>query len=177
MIVQFQRLACMAVFTFSLGLLNAAYARTDQPVSPTTKEAIKMQATGSFDIKLTPQTAAPGIETAKLGRMTIDKQFHGDLTGTSLGEMLSVRTDVQGSAGYVAMERVTGMLAGRKGSFVLQHSATMNRGKPTMALTVVPDSGTDELTGLNGSMIIEIDHGEHSYKMDYSLPLKASENL
>ncbi len=100
-----------------------------------------MHTTGSFDVKLTPQTAAPGIETAKLDRMTIDKQFHGDLAAASLGEMLAIRTEVQGSAGYVAMERVTGSLHGRKGSFVLQHSGTMNRGVSLLALTVVPDSG------------------------------------
>jgi len=129
-----------------------------------------MHATGSFDVKLAPQTAAPGIETAKLGRMTIDKKFHGDLAAASLGEMLAIRTEVQGSAGYVAMERVTGSLHGRKGSFVLQHSGTMNRGVSLLALTVVPDSGTDELTGLRGSMTIEIDHGKHSYTMDYVLP-------
>ena len=129
-----------------------------------------MHATGSFDVKLTPQTAAPGIESAKLGRMTIDKQFHGDLAAASLGEMLAIHTEVQGSAGYVAIERVTGSLHGRKGSFVLQHSGTMNRGVASLALTVVPDSGTDELTGLRGSMKIEIDHGKHSYTMDYVLP-------
>ena len=129
-----------------------------------------MHATGSFDVKVTPQTAAPGIETAKLGRMTIDKQFHGDLAAASLGEMLAIRTEVQGSACYVAMERVTGKLHGRKGSFVLQHSGTMNRGVSLLTLIVVPDSGTDDLTGLSGSMTIEIDHGKHSYTMDYVLP-------
>ena len=129
-----------------------------------------MHATGSFDVKLTPQTAAPGIEAASLGRMTIDKQFHGDLVASSLGEMLSIHTKTQGSAGYVAIERVTGSLHGRTGSFVMQHSATMNRGVSSLAVTVVPDSGTDELTGLRGSMTIEIDHGKHNYTMDYVLP-------
>ncbi|GGC92298.1 DUF3224 domain-containing protein [Undibacterium terreum] len=135
-----------------------------------------MQAAGSFDVKLTPQTATPGIEAAHIGRMTIDKQFRGDLAGTSLGEMLAIRTEVQGSAGYVALERVTGTLQGRKGSFVLQHSGTMNRGASQLQLTVVPDSGTDELAGLSGSMAIEIDRGKHSYKMDYMLPSGASRN-
>jgi len=129
-----------------------------------------MHATGSFDVKLTSQTAAPGIEAANLGRMTIDKQFHGDLVASSLGEMLAIRTKTQGSAGYVAIERVTGSLHGRTGSFVMQHSATMNRGVSSLAVTVVPDSGTDELTGLRGSMTIEIDHGKHNYTMDYVLP-------
>ncbi|BCZ59281.1 hypothetical protein SL267_38980 [Serratia marcescens] len=129
-----------------------------------------MHATGTFDIKLTPQTATAEIETAKLSRMTIDKQFHGDLTAASLGEMLAVRMDAHGSAGYVAMERVTGTLHGHKGSFVLQHSGTMNRGVSSLQLTVVPDSGTGELTQLSGSMTIEIDQGAHRYTMDYVLP-------
>ncbi|WP_317205786.1 DUF3224 domain-containing protein [Janthinobacterium sp.] len=129
-----------------------------------------MHATGSFDITLTPQTAAPAIADAKLGRMTIEKQFHGDLEAASLGEMLSVRTEVQGSAGYVALERVTGTLHGRKGSFVLQHSGTMSRGAASLVLSVVPDSGSEELIGLSGAMSIQIDQGKHSYTMDYLLP-------
>ncbi|WP_413714823.1 DUF3224 domain-containing protein [Serratia ureilytica] len=129
-----------------------------------------MHATGTFDIKLTPQTATAEIETAKLSRMTIDKQFHGDLTAASLGEMLAVRMEAHGSAGYVAMERVTGTLHGHKGSFVLQHSGTMNRGVSSLQLTVVPDSGTGELTQLSGSMTIEIDQDTHRYTMDYVLP-------
>ncbi|HGM6998535.1 DUF3224 domain-containing protein [Serratia ureilytica] len=129
-----------------------------------------MHATGTFDVKLTPQTATAEIETAKLSRMTIDKQFHGDLTAASIGEMLAVRMEAHGSAGYVAMERVTGALHGHKGSFVLQHSGTMNRGVSSLQLTVVPDSGTGELTQLSGSMTIEIDQGAHRYTMDYVLP-------
>ena len=129
-----------------------------------------MHATGSFDVKLTPQPVAPGIETAELGRMTIDKRFSGDLVAASLGEMLAIRTGVPGSAGYVALERVTGKLHGRVGSFVLQHSGTMDRGASSLALTVVPDSDTGELTGLRGAMTIEIDQGKHSYTMDYVLP-------
>lgn len=129
-----------------------------------------MHATGTFDVKLTPQTATAEIETAKLSRMTIDKQFHGDLTAASLGEMLAVRMEAHGSAGYVAMERVTGTLHGHKGSFVLQHSGTMNRGVSSLQLTVVPDSGTGELTQLSGTMTIEIDQGTHRYAMDYVLP-------
>ncbi|WP_420067167.1 DUF3224 domain-containing protein [Serratia ureilytica] len=129
-----------------------------------------MHATGTFDVKLTPQTATAEIETAKLSRMTIDKQFHGDLTAASLGEMLAVRMEAHGSAGYVAMERVTGTLHGHKGSFVLQHSGTMNRGVSSLQLTVVPDSGTGELTQLSGTMTIEIDQGAHRYTMDYVLP-------
>lgn len=129
-----------------------------------------MQAKGTFDVQLTPQDAATDIGATKIGRMKIDKQFQGELAASSLGEMLAMRTDVQGSAGYVAMERVTGTLHGRTGSFVLQHSGTMNRGVASLDLNVVPDSGSGELAGLTGSMKIEIVEGKHRYIMDYVLP-------
>ncbi len=129
-----------------------------------------MQAAGTFDVKLTPQTATSDMETTKIGRMRIDKQFHGDLTAASLGEMLALRTPVEGSAGYVAIERITGVLQSRTGSFVLQHSGTMNRGASSLVLTVIPDSGTDALTGLSGSMVIRIEDGKHTYTMEYALP-------
>jgi hypothetical protein len=102
--------------------------------------------------------------------MTIDKKFHGDLEATSKGQMLTAMSAVKGSAGYVAVERVTGSLNGRKGTFVLQHSATMNRGTPQLSVTVVPDSGTDQLEGLTGKMMIIIAEGKHSYDFEYSLP-------
>ena len=127
-------------------------------------------ASGTFDVKLTPQAEEGGSDTG-LGRMSIDKQFHGDLEGTSKGFMLSsAATIVKGSGGYVAMERVTGTLKGRSGSFVLQHSGTMTRGTPQMSVTVVPDSGTGQLEGLAGSLTIKIDEGKHSYEFDYTLP-------
>jgi len=130
-----------------------------------------MHARGPFDVQLAPQPAAPGIEPAKLVRQTLDKRFHGELDATSLGEMIAAMTEVQGSAGYVAMERVTGTLAGRRGSFVLQHSATMNRGAPQLAIAVVPDSGTGELAGLTGTMAIRIEPGgAHFYEFEYTLP-------
>jgi hypothetical protein len=129
-----------------------------------------MHASGTFDVKLTPQSATPGIEAAQLGRQTIDKRFSGELEATSLGEMLSAGGNVQGSAGYVAIERVTGALQGKRGSFVLQHTGTMNRGVPSLSISVVPDSGTDELIGLSGSMQIQIEQGRHLYRFDYSLP-------
>jgi hypothetical protein len=128
-------------------------------------------ATGTFDVKITPQKPDnPPAEESRVGRMSIDKQFHGDLEATSKGEMLAVQTETKGSAGYVAMERVKGTLRGRKGSFVLQHSATMDRGKPTLSVTVIPDSGTGELVGLTGSMKTIIEAGKHSYEFDYTLP-------
>ena len=124
------------------------------------------QATGTFEVKLTPQ--ADG-EDSGLGRMTIDKQFHGDLEATSQGQMLAARSSVKGSAGYVAMERVSGRLGGRVGTFVLQHSGTMTRGEPQLSVTVVPDSGTGDLTGLSGKMVIENAEGQHSYVFEYAI--------
>ena len=124
------------------------------------------QATGTFVVKLTPQVDG---EDLGLGRMTIDKQFHGDLEATSQGQMLAARSSVKGSAGYVAMERVSGSLGGRSGTFVLQHSGTMTRGEPQLSVTVVPDSGTGELTGLSGKMAINIAEGEHSYVFEYAI--------
>jgi hypothetical protein len=105
----------------------------------------------------------------KLGRMTIDKQISGDLTATTMGQMLSATTDTDGSAGYVAMERVTGSLHGKNGTFVLQHSGTMTRGAPSLTVTVVPDSGTEELVGLEGAFEIDIVDGEHFYEFNYRL--------
>src|SRR5471032_256001 len=123
-------------------------------------------ASGSFDVKLNPLDAYNKTEGANLARMSIDKQFHGDLEAISKGEMLSAMTEVKGSAGYVAIEKVTGTLDGRSGSFVLQHNATMTRGVPYMNIVVVPDSGTGELAGLAGKMTIIIADGKHSYEFE-----------
>ena len=123
-------------------------------------------ASGSFDVKLNPQAA----DDSALGRLTIDKTFHGDLEATSKGQMLAASTDVPGSAGYVAMERVTGTLGGRSGSFVLQHTGTLTRGEAELSVTVVPDSGTGQLAGLAGRMTIDIVEKKHFYKFDYTLP-------
>jgi len=126
-------------------------------------------ARGTFEVKLTPQTAETSAG-AGLARMTLDKRFHGDLEAASQGQMLSAGTAVQGSAGYVALERVSGALQGRTGTFVLQHHGLMDRGTPHLTITVVPDSGTDGLTGLAGTMGIEIAAGKHSYGFEYTLP-------
>ena len=127
------------------------------------------RATGLFDVSLKalPMDSEPG--TQLLGRMSIDKKFHGDLDATSKGQMLTGGTIIKNSAGYVAIEMVTGSLKGRKGSFVLQHTGTMNRGEPSLVITVVPDSGTDQLEGLKGTMKIDINAGKHSYELDYVL--------
>jgi hypothetical protein len=129
---------------------------------------MSFHATGPFEVKLTPQ-AAEGENTA-VARMTIEKQFHGELEAASRGQMLSALTGARGSAGYVAMEVVSGVLGGRQGTFVLQHSGTMDRGQPRLSVTVVPDSGTDELSGLSGSMDIRIEPGgKHFYDFDYAI--------
>jgi len=127
-----------------------------------------MTARGTFEVKLKPQTDE-NVGDPTVGRMSIDKQFHGDLEATSKGQMLAVQGDVKGSAGYVAMERVIGTLAGRAGTFALQHTGTMNRGVPEQSVTVVPDSGTGELAGLSGTMTIIIADGKHSYEFEYTL--------
>lgn len=129
------------------------------------------RATGTFDVKLNPLAIADTAASALLGRMSIDKQFHGDLEATSKGEMLTGMTAVKNSAGYVAVERVTGTLHGKTGTFILQHSGTMTRGVGVLSVTVVPDSGTDQLVGLTGSLAIIIaPDGKHSYDFDYTLP-------
>lgn len=127
-------------------------------------------ASGAFDVKVTPQSPEDKVGDPTVGRMSLDKQFHGDLNATSRGQMLSVVTETKGSAGYVAMERVNGTLQGRNGSFALQHSGTMSRGTPQLTISVVPDSGTGELAGLSGRMTIDIADGKHSYEFEYTLP-------
>ena len=126
------------------------------------------RASGTFEVKLSPQVdgEAGGV---CVGRMLIDKRFAGDLEATSKGQMLAVRTSTEGSAGYVAMELVTGKLQGREGTFVLQHTGTMERGAQRLSVTVVPDSATGDLEGLEGSMEIVIAEGRHSYHFDYTL--------
>jgi Protein of unknown function (DUF3224) len=131
-------------------------------------------ARGTFEVKLSPQAQGDNLpekesENITLGRMTIDKQFHGDLEGISNGQMLTAGTPVKDSAGYVAIERVSGTLDGRNGSFVLQHSGTMTRGVPQLSVAVVPDSGTGQLVGLTGKMTIKIDGGKHYYDLEYTI--------
>jgi Protein of unknown function (DUF3224) len=128
------------------------------------------RATGTFEVKLTPQPPDDKSPDSPLGRMTIEKQLHGDLEATSIGQMLTAGTNVKGSAGYVAIERISGTLNGLKGSFILQHNATMTRGTPYLNIIVVPDSGTDQLTGISGNFNIIINAGKHSYEFDYTLP-------
>jgi hypothetical protein len=127
------------------------------------------RATGTFDVSLKPLSMDQDGGSELLGRMSIDKQFRGELEGTSKGQMLTGGTIIRNSAGYVAIERVTGSVKGRKGSFILQHNGTMNRGEPSLVITVVPDSGTEQLEGLKGTMKIDINAGKHSYELEYVL--------
>lgn len=127
------------------------------------------RASGTFEVTLVPLADEGRPGDPLLGRMSIDKRFSGDLEGTSFGQMLSARTAVAGSAAYVAIEKVTGVLGGRRGTFVLAHRGTMTRGEGALDVTVVPDSGTDELTGLAGTLAITIRDGKHFYDFDYAL--------
>jgi hypothetical protein len=130
-----------------------------------------MKISGTFNVSLnTLDFYAQGRDGMKLGRMSIDKTFRGDLEATSKGEMLSATTPVEGSAGYVAIEQVTGTLSGKPGSFVLQHFGTMDKGGNRLVLEVVPDSGSGELSGLTGTMAINVENGQHFYEFDYELP-------
>ena len=129
-----------------------------------------MKATGTFDVKITPQASDLAPEGPNLGRMSIEKQYHGDLEGPAKGEMITAAgIAVKESAAYSAVERVSGTLQGKKGSFALQHTGIMTRGTPSLNVTVVPDSGTGELTGLTGRMDIIIEGKQHSYVLDYEI--------
>ncbi|MEI6668454.1 MAG: DUF3224 domain-containing protein [Acidobacteriota bacterium] len=143
-------------------------SQTDQ----TTEAVMKTRASGSFEVNLAPLPLDAKAADAALGRMSIDKVFLGDLEATSKGEMLTAITGVKGSAGYVAIERVGGKLNGRSGTFVLQHTGTMTRGEQQLSVMVVPDSGTDQLTGLVGRMTIKIEGTKHLYDFEYTLPVK-----
>jgi hypothetical protein len=153
-----------------LGISGYAQNSTAAQAAPAKEKVVTGHASGTFEVKLAPQKEEGGADTG-LGRMSIDKQFHGDLEGTSKGFMLSsAATVVKGSGGYVAMERVSGTLKGRTGSFVLHHSGTMTRGAAQLSVTVVPDTGSGQLEGITGTMTIKIDEGKHSYEFEYTLP-------
>jgi hypothetical protein len=147
-------------------------AQSSQPAAPPAqKEAapVSHTAKGAFDVKIAPQPTDDKSATP-LGRMTLDKQYHGDLEATAKGEMLTGATTVKGSGVYVAVERVEGTLQGRHGTFLMHHTGLMTRGVPQLSINIVPDSGTGELTGITGTMDIQIDAGKHSYVLKYTLP-------
>jgi hypothetical protein len=134
------------------------------------KGAMTKHASGTFDVTVTPQKDE-GIGDPTIGRMSIKKQFHGDLEATSGAQMLTGMSEaVKDSGTYVAIERIRGTLQGHAGSFAVWHSGTMNRGQQALIITVIPDSGTDELTGITGTMSIAIRDGKHFYEFYYSLP-------
>jgi hypothetical protein len=155
----------------AMGLTLAAVAGADAQTAPHPAQATRQEnavttrAAGPFEVRM-----APLATDAPVGRMSLDKTYHGDLEGTAKGEFLAAMTPVEGSAGYVAIEQVTGSLHGRAGTFMLQHSGTMARGAQSLSITVVPDSGTGELAGLTGTMRIIIEGGKHAYEFDYTLP-------
>ena len=156
----FFRIAVAVLLSFFLSPLPSQRPKTAPPI----------HATGPFDVKATALDPAFKFEDNSLGRFSLDKQYQGDLEATSKGEMLTATSPVKGSAAYVAVERVSGTLHGRTGTFLLQHSGTMTHGAIHLAVTVVPDSGTGELAGLSGTMDITIAEGKHSYDFAYTLP-------
>ncbi len=168
------RAVASVIVSFCLVLSFGSFAKAQTPRSPVPKKnekenTVTRHASGTFEVKLISQTAESKVGDPSVGRFSIDKLFSGDFEGTSKGQMLAVSTEVEGSAGYVAMERVTGTLDGHHGSFALQHSGTMTRGAPQLSVTVVPDSGTGELVGLAGKMTINIVDGKHLYEFEYTL--------
>lgn len=141
------------------------------PVAATAQGAPMTQtARGSFTVQMTPQAEPVAVDGVSTGRMALAKRFEGDLVATGQGEMLTALTPEKGSAGYVAIERVTGTLHGRSGSFVFQHSGTMDRGAQQLSIGVVPGSGTGALAGIQGSFRLRIVDGQHFYEFDYTLP-------
>lgn len=151
--------------------ITVAVVTGSNPAESGDAASMTQHARGPFTVKMAPQGDGDIAHGISIGRMSLDKVFSGDLDAIGKGEMLGARTAIDDSAGYVAIERVTGTLAGRKGSFVLQHSGTMTRGAQHLVISVVPDSGTGELTGIAGVMTIDIGtDGAHRYDLTYALP-------
>jgi hypothetical protein len=162
-----------AVLAAALGVgLAPGYDTNDAMDAKDTTMTATMtkRAQGSFDVKVGPEAQEEFPGGTSLGRFSLDKQYHGDLEAVAKGEMLTAGTAVEGSAGYVAMERVDGTLHGRRGTFVLQHLGSMGHGTQQLTIAVVPDSGTGELVGLAGQLDIRITDGQHFYELAYTLP-------
>lgn len=151
-----------AFVTFLAFVMCTVYAQKDAPVA--------QHATGTFDVSISPLEPAFKADDNSVGRYSIDKQFHGDLEATSKGEMLSGAGSMKGSGGYVAIERVSGSLHGRTGTFLLEHNGTMQNGVYRLNVIVIPDSGTGQFVGLDGKMEIIIKDGKHSYDFTYTFP-------
>lgn len=155
-------ITCLSAVSYTQ--VKSATSKTGQNTKSMTKLA-----KGTFEVKVTPLAAEENVGDPTIGRLSLDKTFSGDLAGTSKGQMLGIGTDVKGSGGYVAAERVNGTLDGKKGTFALQHTGTMQGEKYEILITVVPDSGTGKLTGITGKMKIIIENGNHFYELEYSL--------
>jgi Protein of unknown function (DUF3224) len=162
--------AGVAVLLLAFSLAARSQSNSSTPSWSQKETLMTAHATGPFDVKITPLDPAFKTEDNSLGRMSIDKQYHGDLDATGKGEMLTGGTSVKGSGVYVAVELVSGTLHGRTGTFLLQHSGVMTRGTPHLSITVVPDSGSGQLTGISGTMNVIITDTKHSYDFSYSLP-------
>jgi hypothetical protein len=159
----------LLLLAMCLPLLLVSAAAGQAAASPPKEAPMTHRATGPFEVKVTHQDDNSG--DPRLARMTLDKQYHGDLEATGQGQMLTAGTAVKGSGAYVAIEKVSGTLKGRTGSFVLQHTGTMTQNVPQLSITVVPDSGAGQLEGIAGKMTITIAHGgKHSYDFEYTLP-------
>lgn len=127
-------------------------------------------AQGTFEVKTAPLPADDATAATSIGRYSLDKTYHGALEGASAGEMLGAGNPKTGTAGYVAIEQVTGKLNGKAGSFALQHFGTMQGGAFDLNVRVVPGSGTGDLEGIAGTLTIIIAGGKHSYTLEYTLP-------
>jgi hypothetical protein len=163
------RAAKLVVVFFTFGCVPAAHAQSSMNRIANKEAVVTTRATGTFDVSVLPIATEDKVDTGGFSRLSIDKRFSGDLQATSRGQMVAAMTAVEGSGAYVAFERVTGTLSGRRGAFILQHSGTMGHGASEMRVTVVPDSGTGELTGLAGTMKVIIEGGKHSYEFEYTI--------
>jgi hypothetical protein len=153
----------LAIASHSPAQLQSTQSKSKQGAAQMTQRA-----NGTFDVKITPQHEDKR-EGAVLGRMSLHKVFQGDMDGTSEGEMLTAMSGVEGSAVYVAVERFSGTIQGKRGTVALSHRGTMNRGAQELSIEIVPDSGTGELAGIAGSMTIKIENGKHFCQLDYSI--------
>lgn len=164
----FRALAAAALAALAVAGSGLAHADSE----PERNTTMDRTARGTFDVRAAPVAQDPLPDGTGLGRFSLDKQYHGDLEATGKGEMLTAETAVEGSAGYVATERVDGTLHGRRGSFVLLHRGTMGRGGQHLSIVILRDSGTGGLEGIEGELVVTIADGEHRYALDYTLPAK-----
>jgi hypothetical protein len=158
---------CLLILVSSFA---SSQTKSASKIATQKEKTVTKIANGTFEVKVTPLPAEENIGDPMIARLSLEKQFSGDLSGTSKGQMLGIGTALKESGGYVAAERFVGTLVGKKGSFSLQHIGTMQGGKFDMNVTVVPDSGTEELAGISGKMNIIIKDGKHFYELEYTLP-------